>query len=253
MKDKVILKDLHNFFIKERNLGKKLTIFQSNSDKPNYFKKFNINIELENNKGIILQEETSLELGGVNRNSFSMIYTVNDLDLIKNGRITLLGPEVNEIQESSIDFGIFILIMVGEDQNKVIDELKHLSFISNSIEGFMIRTIPRRFWCRISSQLFEKNFSFEFLGNAIIHLYNQKFGALIRSIEIFIINSYPNSIKEFIELSSEITKKSNESWKLKVEEWKKRLECDYDWACEICPYSEECYDIKQLLNKRKEI
>jgi len=253
MRDKVILKELRNFFIKEKNAGKKLRIFQPQSDISNYFKKFNINVDLDNNKEIILQEETALELGGVNRNSFSMIYDVNDLALIENGRITLLGYEIDETQDSSIDFGIFILIAPNDDRNKQIEEFKHLNFISNSIEGFMIRTIPRRFWCRINSQVIEKKFSFEFLGNAIIYLYKQKFGSFIKSIEIFIINSYPNSIQEFIKLSSEITKRSRERWKNKVEEWKKRIDCDYDWACEICPYQEDCYDIKKLLSTRNKM
>ncbi|MFX1357244.1 MAG: hypothetical protein ACFFA8_08145 [Promethearchaeota archaeon] len=208
---------------------------------------------MNNNKEIILQEETKLELGGINKNSFSIIHIVDDSNLIKDGNITLLGHEIGEIEESKIDFGIFILIAINDNHSKEIEALKHLNFISNGIEGFMIRTIPRRFWCRINSKVIDKNFSFEFLGNAIIYLYKQKFGKLIKSIEIFFINSYPSSIQEFIELSSEIIKRSRENWKNKVEQWKKRVDCDYDWACEICPYQDECSDIKQLLNNRDKI
>ncbi|MFX0059415.1 MAG: hypothetical protein ACFE85_16220 [Candidatus Hodarchaeota archaeon] len=253
MQDKVILKELHNFFIKERNNGKKLRIYQSPTDMINFFKKFNISVELDRNKEIILQEDTELELGGINRNSFSIIYIVDDSKLIKDGNITLLGPEINEIQESSVDFGIFILIAPNESPAKEIDKFNHLNFVSNSIEGFMIRTIPRRFWCRINSQVIKRKISFEFLGNAIIYLYKQKFGNIIKSIEIFIINSYPNSIKDFIKLSSDITERSRERWKNKIEEWKKRIDCDYDWACKICPYQEECYDIKKILSTRNKI
>ncbi len=41
--------------------------------------------------------------------------------------------------------------------------------------------------------------------------------------------------------------------KKKVDKWKKKIDCDYDWGCEICPYREECYNIKQVLVERERI
>ena len=133
------------------------------------------------------------------------------------------------------------------------NELKSLNFLSNGIEGFSIRTIPRRFWCRISEEVFKKGFSFEFLTNAIIYLYRQKFKDLIENIEIIIICSYPDSIENFIEISSSITNKYREQFKAKINEWRKRIDCEYDWGCEVCPYQEECYNIKQVLVERERI
>ncbi|MFX0010981.1 MAG: hypothetical protein ACFE9R_11750, partial [Candidatus Hermodarchaeota archaeon] len=127
-----------------------------------------------------------------------------------------------------------------------------LNFLSNGIEGFSIRTIPRRFWCRVSSSALQKGFSFELLGNAIIQLYFQKFKELVKSVEVIFINSYPDSIDRFIVLSSEIFAEIREKWKKKIDEWRKRIDCEYDWGCEICPYQEQCYDIKQILAFREE-
>ena len=39
----------------------------------------------------------------------------------------------------------------------------------------------------------------------------------------------------------------------KIDEWRKRIDCEYDWGCEICPYQEECYNIKQVLVERERI
>ncbi|MFX0049374.1 MAG: hypothetical protein ACFE8G_14620, partial [Candidatus Hermodarchaeota archaeon] len=64
---------------------------------------------------------------------------------------------------------------------------------------------------------------------------------------------YPNSIKQFIVLSSEILSEEKEKWKKKINTWRKRIDCDYDWGCEICPYRENCYNIKQILISREEI
>ncbi|TKJ27303.1 MAG: hypothetical protein CEE42_02670 [Promethearchaeota archaeon Loki_b31] len=146
------------------------------------------------------------------------------------------------------------ILLIGVNKSEIEnDELRQLSFISNSIEGFLIRTIPRRFWCRISSNTLQHNFSFEFLGNAIFHLYHQKFGNLIKAMEIFFINTYTDSIGHFKEISSEITAQFAKKWKAKIEEWKKRVDCEYAWACQICPYRENCYYVKEVLIKREEL
>lgn len=212
----------------------------------------NIGVELDNFKEIILKEETKLELGGIDKKSFSLIYPSNELDHIQDGVITLIGPEINDISDQSIDFGIFILIGSKKINEKDFDALRHLSFISSGIEGFMIRTIPRRFWCRISENVIKK-FSFEFLGKAIIYLYKQEFKELITTMEIILINSYPDLIDEFIEVSSDIRKYIDSKWKDKIEKWKKRIDCDYDWECDDCLYYDTCEVVKEVLEERSKI
>ena len=124
-----------------------------------------INIKLDNYKEIILQEETKLELGGINRKSFSLVYALSKpifKKLLNDKLITLIGPEIKDISESSIDFGMIILIGGKNITEKDQDAFKRFNFISNGIEGFLIRSVPRRFWCRISSAIIEKKFSFQF-------------------------------------------------------------------------------------------
>lgn len=248
-----IIKNIRNFIVKESRTGKFLNNYRVKSDPVKLFNNSRIKVGLEENKEIILQEETHLELGGMNKRSLSLIYPIIDINLIQDGNITLLGPKIYQISESSVDFGLFILIGVKDLSKKEYYELKSLNFLSNGIEGFSIRTIPRRFWCRISNDVYNKKFSFEILGNAIMYLYKQKFKNLVKKIEILILCSYPDSIEEFIKISSDITNKFQDELKAKIDEWRKRIDCDYDWGCEICPYQEECYNIKQVLVERERI
>jgi len=253
MEDKLIIERLRDFLLNERNGGKNLFSYHLKSFQSDRINDFRIKIGINEHREIILEEETGLELGGSNRKSFSIIFPIKDSQLIEHGKITLLGREVNKITEPIIDFGMMLLIGINNATEKEKDELKRLNFISNGIEGFSIRTIPRRFWCRISKSALQKGFSFEFLGNAIINLYKGKFKGSVKSIEVIFINSYPSSIEQFIMLSSDIFSKNKEKWKKKIDEWRKRIDCDYDWGCEICPYREECYNIKQVLVSREEI
>ena len=253
MENKTTIDKIRDFLEQEQNSGKPLFSYGSRLHQNNSSINSKIEIGLNQYKEIILEEETGLELGGMNSKSFSIVIPIKKINLINHGKITLLGREVDKITESFIDFGIIILIGINNATEKDEDELKQLNFISNGIEGFSIRTIPRRFWCRISKSALQKGFSFEFLGNAIIYLYKRKFEGLVKSVEVVFINSYPSSIGQFVVLSSDILSKDKEKWKKKIDEWRKRIDCDYDWGCEICPYREECYNIKQVLISREEI
>ncbi|MFX1320990.1 MAG: hypothetical protein ACFFAQ_05015 [Promethearchaeota archaeon] len=253
MEIKEIIIQIRKFLRKQDKSGKKLTTYEAVTDFSQYFNELDLSVDLDKNKEIILQEETQLELGGLNKKSFSLVYPTIELNQIEDGKIYLLGPEIQETTEPSIDFGLFLLIQAKNLSEKEFNNLRSLNFISDGIEGFLIRTIPRKFWCRISTDVIKKNFSFEFLGNAIFYLYKQKFKNLIESMGVFFINSYPNLIDEFMSIVSEIIAHINDQWIQKIEEWRKRIDCEYDWGCEICPYQEECYEIKQVLIEREKI
>ena len=253
MENKIIIEKIRDFLEQEQNNGKPLFSYRFDSVHVNSIPNSQIKIGLNDYKEIILEEETGLELGGVNKKSFSIIYPISDVELVENGKITLLGREFNEIVDTNIDFGMMILIGINKASDKRVADLKHLNFISNSIEGFSIRTIPRRFWCRISRSVLKKGFSFEFLGKAIISLYKLKFESLIESVEVIFINTYQDSIEQFIVHTSDILSKTKENWKKKIDAWMKKIDCEYDWGCEICPYREECFDVKKVLVSREQI
>lgn len=253
MQSKSFIERIRTFIENEQQDGKKLTVYQLSPDLSNFFNESKIKVGLDEYKDIILQEETELELGGSNKSSFSLLYPTKNIDSIHKGTITLLGKEVDSIREKSVDFGLIVLIGIDDKQELELNRLRQLSFISNSIEGFMIRTIPRKFWCRISSETLKNDFSFEFLGNSIIYLYQLKFGNKIKSIELILINSYPDTINNLVEISSDILTEIKQNWTSKIENWKKNIDCEYDWACEICPYRDDCQYFKDMLEERSKM
>lgn len=253
MRNDQLIQSVRKFFIDEEQKGKNLITYKGIPNFKEFQRSYKIGVDLDRFKEIIIEEDTGLELGGINKKSISLILSIQELDIIEDRKITLLGREIDSITEKSTDFGIFVLIGIKKNLEKDLEEIRQLNFISNSIEGFLIRTIPRKFWCRISSEVIKKGFSFRFLGSTIQHLYKAKYGSLISAIEIFFINSYPESIDRFKEIASEIFLKFKEKWKTKIEDWKKKVDCEYDWGCGICPYREECYKIKQALIKREDL
>ena len=71
--------------------------------------------------------------------------------------------------------------------------------------------------------------------------------------EIIIINSHPDSILKFIDLTEEIRETQRTRWKEKIEKWKQNIDCDYDWDCADCPYEETCDEVKEVLDEREKI
>ncbi|MFW9969806.1 MAG: hypothetical protein ACFFDF_06365, partial [Candidatus Odinarchaeota archaeon] len=109
------LNKLRNFIDSEYNKGKKVFIYEKNPNPLKFFENLEIKVELNKHKDIILENETSLELGGIKKKSFSLVYPISKPDFINhinNGRITLIGLECKDILTSSIDFGMIILIGV---------------------------------------------------------------------------------------------------------------------------------------------
>ncbi|TXT64866.1 MAG: hypothetical protein BAJALOKI1v1_510006 [Promethearchaeota archaeon] len=211
-------------------------------------------VSLDNYKDIVLTSETGLELGGMNKTSFSLIYPLKITDPMNaSDKITIIGPEINEINTSHLHFGLFILLRVNHLSDEIYESLRTLSFISNGIEGFSIRTIPRRFWCKISEENIKKNFSFQFLAYAIMALYREKFGKDIAAIEIFMISESSKLITMFLNHTAAISEELKNRWKMKVDNWKKRIDCEYEWGCEICPYFTSCKNLQDILEERKNL
>jgi CO dehydrogenase/acetyl-CoA synthase beta subunit len=168
-------------------------------------------------------------------------------------RIHIIGPKINEISASEISFSLFILLVVKDLSNKTHKDLRNLTFISDSIEGFTIRSIPRRFWCRISQIVINKGFSFRFLGETIISLYKKKYGQIINSVQVLMISSNPEMIRKWLDYTEEMREDLNARWRAKVDTWKKRIDCDFEWACKICPYFISCQKLQEVLESRKNL
>ena len=245
------LDKIRNFLDEQERKGKLFKVYHFKENFQDYLKQIGIRVGLNQFKDVILEEETEIELGGFGKKSFSLIYPIEEGE-IKDGNISLLGPELDIKSNKSLDFGMLLIIEVQKLTGQIFRELNTFRVLSDGIEGFSIRTIPRRFWCRISQNLMKKNFSFEIFGNAIIELYKSKFDD-IKSMEVCFINSDLDVIEKFLELTSQISLEFEKNWRKKVDEWKKRIDCEYDWGCDICPYQVDCQDFKNLLVSRNQL
>lgn len=204
-------------------------------------------IDSQNRPNIILKEDMAVELGRPDRSSFQTVLVVRQSDELRDGRITLIGPDILESADRSLPFGQ-VLAVAGEGlQDLPLRDLERKQYVSDRIPGYMIRSGARRIWARVSREALEKGFSFEILGRNMMAHYRQSF-PLIETMEILFVTSSDRHVDALRALFDD---------KVKVlqNRVKKIYGCTNDIDCEDCPNKPVCDRISQMaeqfLNKKE--
>lgn len=201
--------------------------------------------------GIVLRGDTFAELGSPEAGSCAFPLWTNNTSLIKDGRITLIGPDILESKGASLPFGQIIIAAgakLSEKEHSVLDESQ---YISDQIEGYMVKSTPGRMWTRISNNAAEKGFGFEALAKALMAIYKSH-AYRIEAMEVVFITSSKEDVRRLDEIAEQVKKISKD---IVRETWLARgydiLECTLGWDCKSCPDKSVCDDIKTVLTVRK--
>ena len=96
------------------------------------------------NPGIILRGDAFLELGNPTAGSCAYLLWTDEPSLIRDGRITVFGPDIPESEGASLPFGQ-VLMLAGEGLlPKDHERLQQVPIVGDQIEGYMIRSTPGR-------------------------------------------------------------------------------------------------------------
>ncbi|MBD3354142.1 MAG: hypothetical protein GF364_21855 [Candidatus Lokiarchaeota archaeon] len=203
-------------------------------------------------KGILLNDDVKLNLGGKHALTSANVLCINSSDVIHNFRISLIGPDVLEISKKTVDFAMMVLIGGKKIEKSVLNKLKRTIYLSNEIDGLSLRSISRKFWYQISNILYDKQVSFKHIGIAFIALYLQEFEDIIESIEVVFIIDDEDAILKLIDLEPKIKKIYSEAFKDKIWKYaKQRDDCDFDWECAVCDYQSICNEIRNIIKLRE--
>jgi CO dehydrogenase/acetyl-CoA synthase beta subunit len=200
--------------------------------------------------GVILQSDTFTELGSPDAGSSAFMLWTDDTSLIHDCRITLIGPDIPESEDASLPFGQVLMVAGTELGEKEHGELERSQHVGDQIEGYMIKSVPRRTWSRVSREAVGKGFNFEALGKALMAIYRSAVPK-VQAMEVLFVTSGKEDLEpldkigeQVQEISENITK---ETWKAKGYD----LECFSALDCDSCPDREVCDDIKEMINVRK--
>jgi len=201
--------------------------------------------------GIVLRGDTFAELGSPEAGSCAFPLWTNNTALVKDGEITLIGPDILESRGASLPFAQILIAAGKELSDKQHSALDESQYISDQIEGYMVKSTPGRMWTRISNNAAERGFGFEALGKALMAIYKSHVPQ-IEAMEVVFVTSSKEDVKRLDEISEQVKKISKDIIR---ETWLARgydiLECTLGWDCGSCPDKSVCDDIKSVITVRK--
>ena len=209
-----------------------------------------IKIGPKSSSSVILRSDTFVELGSPDAGSAAFFLWTEDISLLRDCRITLIGPDIPECKGRSLPFGQ-VLIIGGTGLNvSEHGDLERMQHVGDQIEGYMIKSVPQRTWSRISREAADKGFNFEMLGRALIYIYKSAVPK-IEAMEVLFVTSSKEDLEpldkigeQVREIAYNITK---ETWKAKGYD----IECFSAYDCESCPDNAVCSEIKEMINVHK--
>jgi CO dehydrogenase/acetyl-CoA synthase beta subunit len=184
---------------------------------------------------IVLSEDTWLELGNPKTSSTAPVLVTDRLDLVNDGAITLIGPDIPETRGSH-PFAQILLIASNQLQDEDYRKINSFQY-GLELRGYMIKAIPSSLtiWSRVSKETAGQGFSFEILGKAIIERYKSTFE--IPSIEVIFVTSSKEDVEELTDLRHKVTRI--------ISAMNKMIE-ETSFDCSSCEYLDVCGDVRRL-------
>jgi len=196
-------------------------------------------------RNVVLSDEMAVELGSPQMNSVSCLIWTENHDLVHDGMVSLIGPDIKDSPEKSLPFGKIVLLGVsGFDEESAYDKYKEMEAVRYSLDlkGYMIRAVSQyqREWSRISREAVQKGFSFEVLGGALREEYLKK--DYIHAVEFLFVTSSAEDVGELQEITKNVGRTISAMNKMLSE---------IDPDCDECEYNDVCDEVDELKGMRK--
>ncbi|MDH5439877.1 MAG: CO dehydrogenase/CO-methylating acetyl-CoA synthase complex subunit beta, partial [Candidatus Bathyarchaeota archaeon] len=136
------------------------------------------------------------EFGGPRVEEKFELVKVRNMDEVEDGKITVMGPDLKEIEKKSYPFGIYIEV-AGEDVEEELEGVieRRIHEYCNYIEGLMHLNQRYDIWLRLSKRSFDKGLnSFTHVGRVLQRLFKSEL-PFIEKIQITFMTD-PEEVKE---------------------------------------------------------
>ncbi|MBN1497083.1 MAG: hypothetical protein JXA07_09965 [Spirochaetes bacterium] len=194
---------------------------------------------------IVMQVDTGVELGNPRDESASFLLWTSDLSLVKDGRITRIGPDVSACRGRSVPFGkAAILAVTGFTKDNCFERHREMELVRSglNLKGYMMRATSQhmREWSRISTGAVENGFSLAILGSSLINRYRSL--PYVAAAEMLFVTSAPEHVRALQRIGIR-------SGRLIAAMSKMVQELSFD--CDTCDYNDICSEVDVLKSMRR--
>ncbi len=141
---------------------------------------------------IVMKCDTALELGAPGLESVSFLTWTNDRSLVRDGIVSVAGPDLGEAAGGTLPFGKVVLLGVtGFDEANCYERHREIERMRHGLglDGYMMRAASQylREWSRVSLFAVGKGLGLANLGAAVMKLYRSNL--YITSVELLFVTS----------------------------------------------------------------
>ncbi len=193
-----------------------------------------------NGGNLVLGQDTAVELGHPQDASASFLLWHNEPREVKNGRITLVGPDLPEIKSGRASFARIVLVAGNDfDEHNSFDRWREMELLRYDIKlsGYMMRGVSQyqREWSRVSRAAMDNGFSLQVLGGALM----AEFAALpyIQAVEVVFITSG----REDVHVVQAVAGAAG-----RIIGAMNKMAQELSFDCDGCEYTSVCNDVAEL-------
>ena len=207
--------------------------------------------ETQTKSTLILKEDTAVELGGPATAGTTFLLWTNDVSLVSDGRVSLIGPDITETTEPVIPFGQ-VMLVAGSSLNKELQpRLERDLRDAEGVPGYAVRSTGGRIWSRVSHQASDQGFSLRRLGSTVLSQLRRKQPA-VTAAEIIFVTSSAEEVQSLERIGAQVRKLSHDLRRERLKQVSDAVyECQSGVSCDVCTDSEVCTDIRQIVAIRK--
>lgn len=199
---------------------------------------------------MILADDVAVELGHPSTASRATLLTTFQPELVKNGQITIVGPDLPDVAGEN-HHPFVQIVMLAIDPGKVPDpfELDNTQYLMHRLPGYMVRSIPGKLWVRVSQGALTRGLTLKTVGSALIAAYSREFEG-IKTVESLFVTSDLGDVLalERVGLEANILAGRHRKLALTVDG---EVECVV-MNCGSCEEKPVCDNLRDIVIKRRE-
>jgi CO dehydrogenase/acetyl-CoA synthase beta subunit len=200
---------------------------------------------------IVLAENVARELGHPSTASRALVLITFKPELARDGRISIVGPDVAEMEDTR-RYPLAQIVIVAVRRDSVPDpfELENTQFLMNRLPGYMVRSVPGKLWVRISKNGRDAGLSLKAVGSALIASYAADFPA-VESVEVVFVTSSDDDVRALDQIATEAGILAGRHKKL-VLGVDGEIEC-FELNCKTCDEKPVCDSLRDIVIKRRKL
>jgi CO dehydrogenase/acetyl-CoA synthase beta subunit len=200
--------------------------------------------------GLVMKSDTFLELGSPAAGSCAFALC-SETSLIRDGRVRLIGPDVQESPSGAIPFGQVIMAGGAALTDEEYQHLVQSQYTGDQIEGYMVKSIPGRIWGRVSNGAAQRGFDFRFLGAALMRIVKTRVPQATAA-EVLFVTSGTADVGRLADIGDRVSVIGRE---MRRRVWEKRgidiSACAFGGDCGSCGDRAVCAEVRKIASARR--